>query len=539
MGRAVMADKTCVWLAVFWLAAMPATAAEPWAGFETVAAKIDELVAQHWQAAGVQPADAADDATFYRRVMLDLAGRVPSRREAQAFVQDAAPGKRAAAALRLVSGPEFPLHFANVLDDMLQGRHAGDREFVAYLRDGLKNRATWDQIFREVVLGPWDTPERKRAERFLERRVQNTDEVTNDVSRIFFGVDISCAKCHDHPLVEDWKQDHFYGLSSFFNRTYQFRGEQNLIGEKDDGEIEFVTRGGENRKAKLMFLSGRVLEEPALADDPERKAQLEQAKKDKKYLPPRYSRREKLVQAALEDRRMFSRAIANRVCAYLLGRGLVHPVDQMHSANPAAIPALLDWLAEDFAANGYHLERLAAGIAASRVYQLSSNWPEGANRPAPEQFAVAPLRPLSPKQYAVSLVFAAGDESFDDLADDAARGERHKQLDDRAGGLIRDLDPRADEFQSSVGESLFMSNHPSVQQLVTPAGKNLVARMLEAPDDAQLVELAAWTLFSRPPGGDEPAFLAGWLAARSTDRRAACRDLVWALLTSAEFRFNH
>ncbi len=534
-----MAPRVCVWVAACWLAAMSAVAAEPWDGAEAVAAKINELTKQHWQAAGVQPAGPADDATFYRRLMLDVAGRVPTRREAQSFVQDATAGKRAAAALRLVSGAEFPLHFANVLDDMLQGRYAGDREFIAYLRDGLKVRATWDQTFREIVIGPWETPEQKRADRFLQRRVKSTDELTNDVSRIFFGVDISCAKCHDHPLVDDWKQDHFYGLSSFFNRSYEFRGEQNLVGEKDEGEIEFVTRDGENRKAKLMFLSGRVLEEPTLADDPQRKAALEQAKKDKKYLPPVHSRREQLVQAALEDRRLFSRAMVNRIWAYLLGRGLVQPVDQMHSANPAAIPALLDWLAEDFAASGYHLERLIAGIVMSRPYQLSSDWPEGASRPAPELFAVVPLRPLSPKQYAVSLLLVTGDESFDDLPDDAARAERHKQLDDRANGLARDLDVRTDEFQSSVGESLFMSNHPSVQQLLKPAGKNLAARLLEASDDGQLIELADWSIFSRPPAGDEPAFLSGWLAARSTDRPAACRDLAWALLTSAEFRFSH
>jgi len=515
-------------------------------GATHLAAKIDEFVERHWLKIGVRPAEPADDATFLRRATLDLAGRIPSRREAQAFAQDPSAGKRARTIRKLVDGPEFSMHFANVFDESIQGNRSGDGEFLAWLRDGLQAHKPWDQMFREVLLGPWDTGERKRSDRFLARRLANVDELTNDTSRAFFGVDVTCAKCHDHPLVDNWKQDHYYGLSSFFNRTYEFKGKDNKdsrVGEKEAGEIEFVTRGGEKRKARLMFLSGEVVEEPPTCDDARLAEQRERAKKDGTYLPPAFSRREQLVRTALEQRTMFSRSLVNRLWAYLVGRGLVHPIDQMHSANAPAVPGLLEWLGDDLADNGYDIARLVAAICTSRVYALASHWPYAGTLPAPEQFALAPLRPLSPKQLAVSVVLATSDDSFDGSLDgaeeSAARAEFHRQLEGRAGGLVEWLDPRSDAFQSSTGEALFMSNHAALQQLIKADGGNLSARLAQTADNAQLAELATWAVFSRRPVAEELSICDDWVVRHQADRATACRDLVWALVTSAEFRFNH
>src|SRR5262249_11743192 len=199
--------------------------------------------------------------------------------------------------------------------------------------------------------------------------IQSLDDLTNDTARVFFGVNVSCAKCHDHPLVSDWKQDHYYGMASFFNRTQGKRGGD--VQEKSDGDVQFVTTKGERRTAKVMFLSGRMADAAKPA------------------------RREQLGQIALEDRHFFSRAIVNKLWAYLLGRGLVQPVDQMHSANPPAIPGLLEWLGDDLAANGYDLDRLIAGIVCSRVYQLSSV-PAG-EEPAGTPFPAPPPQRLRPQ----------------------------------------------------------------------------------------------------------------------------------------------
>src|SRR5205823_5448492 len=118
-----------------------------------------------------------------------------------AFAADGWEDNRYRLIRRLLESPEYPLYFARVLDGMIQEKYAGDADFIEYLRTALAEHRPWDRIFREVMLGPWDTPERKRSDRFLARRLTSLDDLTNDTARIFFGVNVSCAKCHDHPLV--------------------------------------------------------------------------------------------------------------------------------------------------------------------------------------------------------------------------------------------------------------------------------------------------------------------------------------------------
>jgi hypothetical protein len=508
--------------------------ADRFASAQQLAAQVNARLAQHWQDEGVQPAPLADDATILRRLTLDLAGRIPTYHEAVAFAADRSPDKRAQAVRRLLASPEYALHLGRVLDEMIQGKYAGDADFLAYLRAAVAARQPWERTFRDILLGPWDTPERKRAERFLVNRLNSLDDLTNDTARVFFGVNVSCAKCHDHPLVADWTQDHYYGMASFFHRTYEAakakgRGKGPLtVTELTTGEVTFATTKGQRRTARMMFLSGSPLDEsPAAGDGPDRAA-----------APP--GRREQLVRIALEEKTFFSRAIVNRLWAYFLGRGLVQPVDQMHSANPPVIPGLLEWLADDLAAHGYDLDRLVAGLVSSRVYQLASTRP-GEEEGAERQFARASLRPLTPAQYAVSLVLAAGDGSFDEAASAEARTKKYRQLEEQSAGLTKPrlLDPRDDNYQSSAGEALFLSNHAEVQRLLRPAGTNLVARLAAIADRDQMIETAIWTVLGRPAEAEEREHLARWVEERGPDRGKAVGQLVWALLTSAEFRFNH
>ncbi|MGE3803860.1 MAG: DUF1549 domain-containing protein [Gemmataceae bacterium] len=496
--------------------ALPAQApAQPPADVAQVAARIDALTARYWQGAALKPAALCDDATFLRRIALDLAGRIPTYEEARAFAADSKANKRARAIARLMESSEYHLHLATVLDGIIQLDQAGDAEFIRYLRGALARRQAWDDIFRDVLLGPWDRPDQKGADRFLLKRLGKLDDLTNDTARVFFGVDVSCAKCHDHPLVPDWKQDHYYGMASFFNRTAKGKG-KDQIAEKKAADVTFTTTKGEKRTAKLMFLSSKVI-------DPDEK---------------KVERRRYLVETALEDKVFFRRALVNKLWDYFMGRGLVAPVDQMHAGNRPAVPELLEYLGEDFAAARFDLDRVVASIVSSRVYQLASVHP-GEDRPRDSDFAMAQLRPLSPNQFALSIILATGEDPFASARNDEERGKRYLELEGRAGGLLshRLFDERTERFQSSAGEALFVSNHADVQKLLVPAGKNLVARLADLKDD-EAVELAVWSVLSRAPQAEEKTFLVKWLAGRK-DRAKACGQLVWALMASAEFRFNH
>jgi hypothetical protein len=495
-----------------------AAGADRFADAPKLAARIDDFFAKHWKSEGIKPAGPADDATFLRRLTIDLAGRVPTHEEAVAFAQDRGADKRARAIRRLMEGPEYALAMGRALDETIQGKYAGDADFIEYLRSAVAAHRPWDAMFRDMMLGPWDTKERKRADRFLARRQNSLEELTADTTGVFFGVNVSCARCHDHPLVADWTQDHYYGMASFFVRTAEAGKGKKDVGEKPVADIQFVTTKGERRSAKLMFLTGRTLD-----------------------LAAKQGRREQLVKVALEEKTFFGRAIVNRLWAHFLGRGLVHPLDQMHSANPPSVPGVLEWLGDDLTTHGYDLDRLVAGIVSSRVYQLSSAKPSEGDPPGDKEFARALLRPLSPQEYALSLLLATGDGSFDGMKTADARAKKYRELEGQASGLAKPgtLDGRAEKYQASTGEALFLSNRADVQKLMAPSGKNLVARLAALPENGTMVDTAVWTVLGRAPETDERTFLAEWVAGRKGDRAKACGELVWALVTSAEFRFNH
>lgn len=490
------------------LVPLPALAAGP--PVETapaLAARITQLAERHWRRQGITPAPHANDLALFRRVTLDLAGRVPTAEEVAAFASDRSPRRYERAVRRLMRGPEFGWHFATVLDEQVQGAFAGNEAFRGYLRRALRQRKGWDVVFREVMVGPWKDKSIQPAQAFLQRRARDLDQLTTDTARSFFGVDISCARCHDHPLVADWKREHYYGLAAFFVRTTGGRGG---VGEKATGEAKFAGKDGKERTAAMMFLSGRRVEE-------------------KKGL----SRREALVSVALAERRFLARAFVNRAWHYFLGRGIVGPPDQMHSANPASIPELLDHLTDDFLANGHDVPRLVAGIVLSRPYQLDSRWAGKGPLPKAGHFAVARLRPLSPRQFARSLVVALGDGAF--RPTEAGLAGLEKQ----ASAMMGDLSPASTPYHGSTREALFLSNAEAFRKKVLGVEGGLAARLAGPRGDEALVRKAFLAVLSRPPAGDELAELAGWVKRHPGGRAAACEDLVWALATSAELRFNH
>jgi hypothetical protein len=515
---------------------LPAEESPAKSDYQAVAAEIDRRLEAHWQERGIAPTQAADEVTVFHRLMLDLTGRIPTRTEWEAYLADkAAPDERYQKAVKqLLDGPEFPLHEGAVLEEMVQGDVAGNPEFIDYFRRSLRQRKGWDVVFREMMLGPWKTDEVQAAARFLESRAKDLDRLTTDSTRVFFGVDVSCARCHDHPLVDDWKQDHYYGMASFFNRT---TGSKGNLGEKSEGDVSFKTGLGTQKTAALMFLSGRVVTEPPA----------EEAKKNK------FSRREQLVTIALEEKTFLSRSLVNRMWRQFFGRGLVHPVDQMHSGNPPSVPGLLEYLANDLVASGYDIQRLIGAIVSTKAYRLSSRWDSAAPLPDEGQFAVARLRLLSPRQYALSLLVATGRAEF--AAPDALharaeklagavgvnRIEQYLAAEAKAAPLLEELDPGHDG-QTSAAEALYVSNNPAIQTLVSAEAGTLAARLAEMNDPKQIAEAAIRHIFCRAPAEGEVDQLASWFAQlqdQKQEKARVCEQLVWILATSAEFRFQH
>ncbi|MFN0197697.1 MAG: DUF1549 domain-containing protein [Planctomycetaceae bacterium] len=510
---------------------------------------IDHYIDEKLLKAGVNAAPPIDDLNFIRRVTLDLAGRIPLTSEVEAFVADADPAKRVTLVDRLLACPDFPYHLRNEFSLMLLPVDQQDGGFREYLLQAFQQQRPWDQLFREMLLSRESKTEQNAALQFLKKRARDLDDLTNDTSKIFFGVSINCAKCHDHPHVEDWKQDHYFGMSQFFRGTWMTQ--KNFLAEKELETVSFKTTEGVEKPARLMFLTGQLADlPPPLPDltDEDRKAVEERRKVDEQSetppAPPLFSARQQLVELALqaEGSEYFSKSIANRIWARLLGVGLVNPVDQMHTGNPASHPQLLNWLARDMRSHGYEMKRMIRGIALSRAYARSSRWDSSAEKPAESLFAVGTVRALSPMQYSLSLRLATIHP--EQLAQQLNQAEvwvnRRRDLENQAQGFAGQIDVPQDNFQVSITEALLFSNSAQFQNEYLPEGSDRVLTyLLSLGDQPQQIQKASLAIFNRPPEPDEIERYTQYLTARADRPVIAWQQLLWAMLSSSEFRFNY
>jgi len=509
---------------------------------------INEAIAANLKGAKVTPAPFVDDAAFIRRLTLDLAGRIPRPDEVQEYAASKAADKKEKLVDRLLASPDYAFHHRNELDALLLAEKRNDGKWREYLLKAARENRPWDQLFREMMVGREDREEERPALEFLKARTDNLDDLTNDTSRFFFGVSISCAKCHDHPLAIDWKQDHYFGLASFFSRTYLTKTKK--LAEKPSGQVRFKTTAGIDKVASFMFLTGTVVAEP------ERKKTKEELKKeedevrkqmqDDKAGPvtlPDFSPRTKLVEVALRapENQMFARAIANRIWARFFNQGIVHPVDQMHSGNVASHPELLDWLARDLISHKYDLKRLMRGIVLSEAYARSSTWNGPGEPPPQELFAVWQVKPLSPRQYAAALTLAAGGpKSYMANPKPELWNNLRNNLENAANGWAGEIERPGENFQVSVDEALLFSNSPRfVNDFLRDSGDRLVGHLKSLPSLDEKIAVAYRHILSREPREDEKKAIVDYLSARGDRPIPALQQVVWALLTSPEMRFNY
>ncbi len=340
---------------------------------ESLSLRIDSLV----EADQVGPVAAiANDAEFLRRVTLDLHGIVPTSAEARAFLADAAPNKREILVDRLLSSPRYAVHMANVFDVMLMERrpdkHVPTPEWQKYLQAAFQKNVPYDQLAREVLSADGVDPNLRPAAKFFLDRDAEPNIMARDVGRIFFGMDLQCAQCHDHPLVDHYLQTDYYGLYAFVNRTVVFADEvakKSFLGEKSDGEASY----------KSVFTQDAGHIRPQLPGENEIDEPRFRQGEDYVAAPlpgvrpvPKYSRRAKLAELATNGaNRQFNLNIANRLWGHMMGRGLVHPVDLHHPLNPPSHPAVLDLITNEFVAMKYDMRGLLRELALTRAYQRS------------------------------------------------------------------------------------------------------------------------------------------------------------------------
>ncbi len=509
-----------------------------------IATVVDQFIDARITDAGAIPAAQASDATLIRRLTLDLVGRIPTVGEVDAYVRSSDPQKRAKLIDRLMASPGFARHQAALFETMLDpdGKNRGGLH--DYLSIALTEKKSWDRIFRELMLPDQNDPKMKGAADFLRERVRDTDRLTNDVSVAFFGVNVSCAQCHNHPLVQDWKQDHFYGMKAFLARTFDNGG---FLAEHGYGIVKFKPTKGPERTAKMMFLTGAIVDdddtkEPGAAEMKKEKESLEKAKATKKAPPaPKFSARAKLVSLALDGQNahFFARSIVNRMWHRFFGAGLVSPLDQMHSENLPTHPELLAWLARDTIDHGYDLRRLIRGLVMSQAYSRSSQY-DSESRPSSKLFAVARLKPLTPLQLATSLKIAATDPAVFEKLKPEEIEKRIEQIERSARGFASNIAQPTDNFQIGVGEALLFSNGDRVlKEFLSEGGGTSLGRAKAMKEPKDAVTLLMKTAYGRAPTTEEAKTLVAFVEKRKGHEATAYRHVLWALVTGPEFRFSY
>jgi len=519
---------------------------------------IDRLIAAGTPDYATLAAPLASDAEFLRRVTLDLTGTIPTAAEAREFLASSDPEKRTQLVDRLLASPEWPRRMQQVCDVLLMERlpqkHVPVADWQKYLHDSFAANKPWDQLVREILSADGSDPATRGAARFYLDRDGEVHQLTRDIGRLFLGVDLECAQCHNHPQVDDYKQSHYYGLAAYLIRGTLFNTPDKkltIYAEKADGEVTYesvfdlrdkISKGPQTTLPVLF--DGQVAAEPKF-----KKGEEYTVKPDKKVRGiPNYSRRSLLGDAITgPDNVRFRRASANRWWALLMGRGLIDPLDRDHGDNPPSHPELLEILASDLFQRKYDLRGYLREIVLSQTYQRGSFRPADAPPVEPESFAQATIRPLAPEQFAWALLQGTGMLDAERLAqkdkpDLAAIVKKYRGVENRFISLFGNEPGRPEPgFDARTDQALFLANDPLLLSWLQPRTGNLADRLTKIPaDNPQAVadELYLATL-TRFPNSDEGAEIREYLATRTADRLPALQELIWALVTSAEFRFNH
>jgi Protein of unknown function (DUF1549)/Protein of unknown function (DUF1553) len=462
---------------------------------------LHSLIDQHLApVAGLEPGHCSD-AEFLRRASLDLIGMPPTADEARAFIADKLSDKRVRLVDRLFASPQFARHLTAVLDVMLMERrphtHVSADEWQAWLLKGVRENKPWNLVAREVLSADGDSPAERPPARFALDRGSDPHAVTRDIGRVFFGCDMQCAQCHDHPLVNDYLQSDYHGLLAFVSPSFA------LV--RNDGGAQ-KTLQAEKAGADLMFESvfegiprrtGARMPESVMIDEPFYLPgdEYQVLPADNVKSVPKFSRRAKLAELATNgSNEAFNQNIVNRLWAMMFGRGLVHPLDMHHPDNPPTHPELLRLLADRFAAMNFDMRGFLRELALTSAYQRSFDLPEGWL--AASARAAADAAELKKRRSALDDAAQESAEAYEAAID--AWKETEASLLPLAGELDAARTQYADakkKFDEALAALASAKAQLQAKQSVARPVERAATAMSQAaealPEDAQLAEATA------------------------------------------------
>ncbi len=498
---------------------------------------VDKVLGARLDSLGLSTSAICDDYTFLRRSTLDATGLLPNQEQREAFFQDKSPDRRAAHIDRLLQSSAFVDRWTLFLADLLQNRKERDhdvrgvqgvRSFHSWLRDKVATNTPWDQITRDILTASGSVKDSPAVGYYVvtvgEHQDPTRSEIAASSAQAFLGIRIGCAQCHNHPL-ERYTQDDYYHYAGFFSRLKLDRKEPEkgitqLLGTRPD------TKAGANQPRTGQFLPPRPLDRTKYTPD--------------KDSDPRVALAQWMTGPA---RNQLAGAMANRIWRELFGRGLVEPVDDLRATNPPVDPELFDLLAKEFDKGGMSIKNLVRFVMNSQTYQRSSSTLPG-NSNDLKLFSHYPARRLPAEQLLDAISQVTG---LPDQFPGYPLGIRAQQIPDptfpsyflKVFGRSERVTACACEREGEVTlpQLLHLQNNVEIQgKIRDPKGilKSALAQKKPPLEIAQALHLAA---LGRPPEAGVQTILARELA--SNNPEDVLSDLLWALLNSKEFSFQH
>ena len=510
---------------------VPVTVLNPKPGFAWKALPqhnyIDKLVDAKLQRLKIQPSPVIDDATFLRRVSLDLTGKIPSPEAVKAFMADASPQKRSKLIDKLIASPAYVDHWTVKWGDLLQSsrKYLGDKGVYAFrqwLRDSIASNKPYDKMARELLTSRGSSYDDPAANFFrVTRDAKPTMEKT---TQVFLGVRMVCAQCHDHPF-EKWTQNQYYQMAAFFSavglRAGYEVGEEIVFDQRSDYEMKHPKDGRPVKPEFLVASAGAI------------------------PVPDDQRRRDALAQwLTTKENPFFAKAIANRVWSYFLGKGIIDPVDDIRASNPPTNAALLDALTKDVVDHGFDLQHLMRTIVNSRVYQTSIETNEW-NATDRDNFSHAFPRRLSAEQLMDAVADAAGARpNFPEAPEDTSASQvvdPHIGKDGFLDVFGRPLRESACECERrtdfSLPQALNLVNGRTISDAVADPKGRIAKLVLSGKSDAAMVEELYLASLGRPASAEERDRGVKYLSGGPRALRA--QDLLWALVNSKGFLYIH
>ncbi|MEM7232331.1 MAG: DUF1549 domain-containing protein [Planctomycetota bacterium] len=560
----------------------------------TVAAEIDRQLARAWKDASIEPARPIDDAEFFRRGSLTITGRAPMPGALTAFVLDPDPAKRAAAVREWTESKDFAQNWARYWRDAIFYRAQEPRALIAspllesWLQSKFEADSSWGEIATEIITatGPVGEP---GPTGLIFAQAGQPEEVAAETSRLFLGIQLQCAQCHDHPY-DSWSREQFHELAAFFPRARLRRdGPQGPLGfaivstevPKSNGRKamrpeQFVRRFDTNKDGKVSkdeatgdyravftravntvdrnkdgALSLKEVEQFAIylarrrGPAEHRMPDLENPQRPGKVMNPKFFLEDKspgTSKGDLERRKAlaryvtstenpwFARAYVNRIWSELVGRGFVEPIDDLGPERDVPFAQVFDTLSTGFAKSGYSTRWLVRTITATRAFQ---NAARPGDEKAETHFAAFASKRMRSDAFLDALVTALG------IPAAAPSQARQARAGRRAFDTLFGYDPSAprDELGGTIPQALFLMNSPTVENGISERGPILGPLLRSKRDDREILTELYLRVLARFPKDKELKTCAEYIAA-SERRNDALEDIFWCLVNSAEFGTN-